>query len=129
MPGQQVRVFCHKASDPFGYFVTVLFQGKMPGVEKVKINLIQIALVRVGAIFGKDVVVFAPYNQCRRLIFSKVSLPFRIQRRIRTIIIEQLQLDIFVAGPIQELLIVEPVFGCNDLRVPGTIGILPFGGL
>ena len=59
VPDHQVRVFCHKAGDQLGDFVTVLFQGKMSGIEEMKLNVIQIAPVRVCAVFGEDVVVFA----------------------------------------------------------------------
>ena len=128
VPGQYVRIFCHKAGDPFGDFVTVLFKGKMPGIEKMKLKVIQVVPVRMCALFGEDVVIFAPRNECRRLIFTKICLPIRIQRRIRAVIIKQLQLDIFVAGAIQQILIVEPVFGCDDLRIADPIGILPLGG-
>jgi hypothetical protein len=38
VPDHQIRVFGHKAGDQFGYFVFVLFQGKMPGIEEMKLN-------------------------------------------------------------------------------------------
>ena len=38
VPDQQIRVFGHKAGYQFGYFVFVLFQGKMPVIEEMKLN-------------------------------------------------------------------------------------------
>jgi hypothetical protein len=55
-------VFCHKAGDPFGDFVTVFFQGKMPCIEKVKLYVIQITPIQARAFFGEDMVIFALHN-------------------------------------------------------------------
>ncbi len=54
----------------------------MSGIEKMKFNVIQIALVQVCAFFGEDEIVLSLDNQCRRLMPAKVGLPLRVQRRV-----------------------------------------------
>jgi hypothetical protein len=55
------------------YFVTVLLQSKMPCVENVELNVLQVALVWMCSFLGENVIVLPPRNQCGRLILTKVS--------------------------------------------------------
>ena len=120
---QEVRVLCHKTGDQIGHFLTVFLQRKMPGIEKVKLKVIKIALVWMCSFLREDVVIPPPHDQCRRLKLTKVSLPLWIQRRVRTIIVEQLQLDVLVAGSIHEILIVKPILRSYGRWISNTIGI------
>ena len=49
-----------KAPDVAGNYLAVLFQGKMPRIQEVELDGLEVPLVRVGAFGGEDVIVFAP---------------------------------------------------------------------
>ena len=100
-----VQKFAHQVGDD----LSVLLQGKVTGVEQVEIDILEIPLVGFGAFTGEDIVVLSPGNQRRWLVASKVGLPLGIQRRVGSVAVEKLDLDVLVAGSIQQKLVVEPI--------------------
>ena len=56
-------------SSPFG------FQGEVAGVEQVKLQRLEVALVRLGPGGRENLVVLAPRDQHRRLVLAKILLP------------------------------------------------------
>ena len=97
----------------FSFFL----QGKVTGVEEMKIDVVQIPFVRISSFCREDVVVFTPNNQRRRLISSKVFLPFRIQGYIGTVAVKHSQLDLIVFRPCQMLQINVPVVRTDLQRI------------
>lgn len=93
--------------DEIGDDLAVFFQGKVPWIEQVQVDRLQVAFVRMRALRRRDRVVLSPDDQRWRLVLAKVGLPLRVKGRIGPVVIEQLQLDIFVAQPVQEVLVVE----------------------
>jgi len=77
----------------------------VPGIEQVKLDGLQVALVGMRAIGGKDGVVPAPDHERRWLVGAEVRLPRWIQGRVGAVVVEQLQLDRLVAGTVLEILI------------------------
>src|SRR5688500_1667062 len=91
--------------------VAFLLEGELAGVEEVELDVLEVPPIRVGALGGEDLVVLAPDDERRRLMAAEVGLPPWVERRVRTVAVEELQLDLLVAGPIQQVLVDEPVVG------------------
>ena len=80
--GQSGNIFSQEFADQAGNCAAILLQGEVPGIEQVKLDILQIALVRLRT-FGREyLVVLAPDNQRGWLVLAEVSLPFRIERRV-----------------------------------------------
>src|SRR5450631_534264 len=78
------------------HFVKSVFKGKVAGVDEVKLDFGQIALVGIRAVGGKDEVVLAPDDQCRRFVLAEISLDRRIERQVGPVVVEHIHLDIVV---------------------------------
>ena len=64
----------------------VLFQREMPGIQQMELEILQVPLVRIGALGGKDVVVLSPDDQSRWLVILEVLLPLRAPPRIKVVV-------------------------------------------
>ncbi len=49
----------------------ILFQGEMPGVQKVEVEVHEVPLVGIRPVGREDVVVLAPDDQRRRLVLTE----------------------------------------------------------
>src|SRR5664279_2527285 len=110
------------------HYVELVFQCKMPGIEQVKFGVRQISQVRMRAIEREDLVVCAPNDQRRRLAFAEERLKLRIERNITAIIMEQVELNVLIAGTIKQSLIVAPIVWIDPGHVLHTVRVLELGG-
>ena len=78
--------------------MALLFESEVTSVQQVKLYVLQVTSIRMGARGREDRVVLAPHNQRGRLMPSKVGLPLEVQRRVASVAMEQLQLDFLIAG-------------------------------
>jgi len=78
-----------KIADEWHHFVGFVLERKMPRVDQVKLDLGQVALVRVSAVGREDFVVLAPDDERRRLMLAEICLHLRIKRHIGAIVVEQ----------------------------------------
>lgn len=92
-------------------------------------RFLEITLVGFGALTGKGIVVRIPGNQCRWLVASEVGLPLWIERRVGSVAVEELDLDVLVAGAIQQKLVVEPVVWSRRPDAAHAVCVLPLRGL
>ena len=94
-----------------------------------KFKILKIPLIRICPIGRENNVVLAPNDQRRRLVFSKVLLPSRIERNICLIVVKQLELDrrIFFTGQMIE--ITDPVVRTDYARISNAMCKLPFDAL
>ena len=76
-----------------GDHLAILLQRKMPGIEQMELKILQVPLVGVRSFCGEDVVILAPDDQGRWLVFAKVGLPCRIVRYIALVVVEKSKLD------------------------------------
>src|SRR4051794_36309369 len=100
----------------------------MSNIEQVKFSVWQITQVGSCTIRREDLVVSTPDNQGRRLALTEERLELRVERDVTSIILEQIKLDVFVAGPVQKCLIMHPVVRIDARNVLDTIGVLKPGG-
>ena len=82
---------------------------KWASVEDMKLDILQITLVRVRTFLGEDVIPFTPNQQCWGLVDAKIFLPLWIKRWVGPIAVKQLELDFFVARTVKQKLVVKPV--------------------
>ena len=62
--------------------MAVFLKRKMTSIQKVKLEILEVSFVRMGALFWEDWVVLAPDKERRRLVRSEVLLPQpALQRR------------------------------------------------
>ena len=111
-------VLAEEVPHQLGDLVAVLLEGEVPGVEQVKLQVLQVALVGLGAGGREDLVVLSPDDQRRRLVLAEVCLPLRIERRIAAVAVEQGELDLVVARPVEQRLVDVPGVGADRLQVP-----------
>src|SRR5882672_7089126 len=95
-----------EVTDQRHHFVKLVFEGEMAGVDEMKFGLGKVALVGMCAVRGENEVVLAPDDQRRRLMFAEIGLHRRIKRKIGPVIVEEIELDVVVARPIEQCLIV-----------------------
>src|SRR5262249_29986767 len=108
----------------------------MPRVDQVKLDLGQVALVRVSAVGREDFVVLAPDDERRRLMLAEICLYLRIKRQIGAIVVEQVHLDFGVTWPIGRRLIMalvwrmeDPGVGIEGAHIGDAVGVLELGRL
>jgi hypothetical protein len=114
VPGEEVA---HEVRDR----VDVRLEREVAGVEDVVLEAAQVALVGLGSSEREDRIVLAPRDQRRRLVGAKVGLPARIERRIRAVAQEQVELDLVVARAIEQVLVLGRAVG-RDERGIGNAG-------
>ena len=100
---------------------------KMPGVEQVELQRLQIPLVRLGPGGREDRIVLSPRDQHRRLVLPEILLPRRVQRRVAAIAQEQVELDLVVAFAVKQELVVGRAVRADELGVFHAGCILPLG--
>ncbi len=100
----------------------------MAGIEQVKLDVFEIPFVRMGPFSREDVIILSPHDERGRLVLTKLGLPLRVMCGISAVIVKQLELDIFVAGTILEILIDDPGLRAYCLWITSTVRPLPFGG-
>src|SRR5271166_7006952 len=69
------HVGSQEKADVIGDHPAVFFQGEVPSVEQVELDVLKIPLVGVRPLFREDRVVLAPDDQRRRLALTEVRLP------------------------------------------------------
>ena len=72
----------------------------------------------------EDLVILAPHDQGRRLALAKERLKFGIQRYVAALVVEKVELDVSVARPIEQGLILHPVIWTDAGHVADAIGVL-----
>jgi hypothetical protein len=86
------------------HHVGLVFQREMPGVEEMQLGVRQVSKIGRRAVGRKNLVVLAPDDQRRRLALAKECLKLRIERDVRSIIEEEVELDVLVSGTIEQRL-------------------------
>jgi hypothetical protein len=89
--------------------VSPVLEREMPAVEEVQLRVGQVAQERPCARGGKDRVVRAPDDQRRRLVLAEEGLEARVKRDVGAIVVEEVELDLDVARPVEQRLVVDPV--------------------
>ena len=76
-----------------------LVQSEMSGVEQVHLGGGHVFAEGHRAGHRERQVVLAPHHQGRRLPLAEIRLPLRVGRDVGPIVVEQVELDVYYAGP------------------------------
>jgi len=106
------------------YLPPFVLKGEMPRIQKVDFGIGKIALIRMCALGGKDLIVAAPYDQGRRFALAKELLKLRIEADVGTVVVEEVELNVHVARTIQPGLVEEPRGGIDSRRIADAIHVL-----
>src|SRR5262245_24112678 len=109
--------------------VEMAFQREVSGVENMNLGLGEITLEGPSTVRAKDSVVATPYSQQGHLASPEVLVHPRVQLDVAGIAPEELQLDLVIAGPVEQRLIVGPGVRTDQARVGHAVQILPAGAL
>lgn len=99
------------------------FQCEVTSVYEMELKVFDVAFVRFCSGRRKDLVVLTPNDKHRRLMFAKVLLPFRIQRRVASVAEEQIELKLLIASSIEQELIVRRTIRTNPLNVLDSMSV------
>src|SRR5688572_32774143 len=103
---------------------TLVLQREMSAIEQVQLRARQILEVRTCAVRREDHVVLAPHDQRRRLTLAEELLELRVQLEIRAVVVEQVELDLDIAGSVEQSLIVQPGARIDPRAIGDTVDIL-----
>ena len=110
------------------HHVKLVFQREMSCAEQMQLGVGQITEVGPRAIRGEYLIVLAPDDQCRRLPVAEEGLEFRIERNIGSVVVEEVELDVLIAGAIKQRLVVAPIVRVDPGDVRDAISVLELGG-
>ena len=81
-------MLAQKLPDQGGNYLTVFLKGKMPRIQQVKVDCLEIPQIGISTVIREDVIIFPPDYQGRWLPGSEILLPFRVKADIRAIVME-----------------------------------------
>src|SRR5690606_2381554 len=105
-PSSAANFAPEKVANECGDPRSVRLVSEVAGIEQMHLGVRIIPLVRFGAGDAEDFVVAAPHDQGRRPVRAEVRLPLRIELDVTTIVVEEVELYLVAAGPIEQPLIV-----------------------
>jgi hypothetical protein len=105
------QLFAKEVANVLRDHITVFFQREVASVEQVKLEILQVTLVRMGSLSRKNVIVLAPNDQRRRLMLTQVGLPLWIEAWITAVVQEHRKLDRLIALAIKQRLDMSPCVG------------------
>ncbi len=105
--------------------MAIFFQGEVACVEQVKLKVLEVPLVRLSAFGWKNGILGSPHDQRRWLMLAEVFLPLRVQGWVRSVAMEQLQLNFLIALTIQQRLHVTPSVRADRFDIANAVGVLP----
>jgi hypothetical protein len=123
-----ICLFCRpieKSTNQFHDLLSVFFECKVTCVEQMKLKILQVAFVRLSPSGWKNRILRSPHDQRGWLMLAEVRLPLRVQGRVGSVAIEQLQLNFLIAFAIKQRLHVPPSVRAYRFDVANAVGILP----
>lgn len=109
--------------------IEFVFEHEMPAVEQMQFSVRKVPLEGVGACSRQYLVVGARDDERRRTMVPEVRLECWIKRHVRTVVVEQVELDVEVPRPVEQRLVVQPFVGVDAQEVADTVVILKLGTL
>lgn len=110
-------------------FVEVGFQREVAAVDEVDLGVGVVATKGFGAGGQEERIIAPPHGERRRAMGAEIGLECRIQRDVAALVEEQIQLDLVIAGPVEQRLIEGVGLRRDDRGVGDAVGVLESGGL
>src|SRR5215472_8477793 len=106
-------------------FYSVCLCRKMAGVKELNLRTRQVFPKSFGSCGNEERIILAPDREQRRLRLAEILLEFRIELYVRGIIQKQIELDVFIAGTLQQSSVQSIGFRRDDLRISNSMRVLP----
>src|SRR5215470_8041048 len=113
----RLHFFVIETLDVCGDLFKTVLHGKVTGVETVHLRLQQISQISFSSFASEEYVILSPKDECLWLAITQELLPLRIQRDVRSVIIEEVHLDAAGIGPLHEAEVHVPVVGTDQIRM------------
>ena len=97
--------------------VGLLIEAEVAGVEDMHLGAWHVPAVRLGLLDLERRVLAAPYNLQRRLVLAEPVLPGGVAGDVGAVVVEQVGLDVLLAGPAEEGELITPQVRAVILRV------------
>src|SRR5215470_15043376 len=113
----RLHFFVIETLDVCGDLFKTVLHGKVTGVETVHLRLQQISQISFSSFASEEYVILSPKDECLWLAITQELLPLRIERDVRSVIIEKVHLDAAGIGPLHEAEVHVPVVGTDQIRM------------
>ncbi len=110
-------VFLQELVDVPRNFLFVILKGKMSGIQQSQLEFLDILPVCLRAGSVEDNVILAPDGQHRDARRAEVFLELWVQLHVGAVVVEEVKLDVLVAGAFQQRLVEVPRLRRDPLRV------------
>src|SRR4051794_20814606 len=90
---QPCNVRVVEPADVRGDVVEMIFRGEMTCLQPVHLRRRQVCQVRLAALAGEENVILTPEDDRPRLPLAKKTLPLRIQRDVRAVVVEEVEVQ------------------------------------
>src|SRR5277367_4759240 len=104
-PERAAQASCRRPRGPLkevpyegSYLLRLIVQREVAGIENMNFRIGHVPPVRIGFRDLERRIVLAPHNQSRRLVLLEPCLPGRITRDVGAVVVEQIALDVGLAG-------------------------------
>src|SRR5262249_59826563 len=97
-------------------FKTVLHR-KMTRVETVHLRIRHVSQISFSSFACEEYVILSPKDECPWLAIAQQLLPLRIQRDVRSVIVQKIPLNAGRIGPLDEAEVYVPVVGTDQIRI------------
>ena len=104
-------------ADELRCFGQLVFEDEVAGVEQMEFNVGVVLAVGLCAFDGEEGVVLAPDDQRGGLLGFEIIVPPGVEGDVASVILEQGELDLGVAGAIEQGLVGDPVAGIDARRI------------
>src|SRR5215813_2930817 len=115
--------------DVCGNLLKTVLHCKVTGVEAVHLRLGQVSQISFSSFASEEDVILSPKDECLWLAITQEFLPLRIQRDVRSVIIEKVHLDAASIGPFHEAEVHIPVVGTDQIRMLVAVEVYRLDGV
>jgi hypothetical protein len=97
---------------------------EMAGVEQMEFGVRQVGQVRASSVSDEVLVMSAPGDQRRGLLFAQVGLPRGVERDVVPVVVEQVEHHLIAPREFEEVLVERPEVRVEALRVGDALDVL-----
>src|SRR5271168_4049657 len=97
-----------KSTRELGYFIACFVESKVTSVEQMHFGRRHVALIGGRACRREGGIVLSPDDEGRRLLLTKPRLPFRIRSDVGAVIVEEVGLNVCLAGSREKFIFALP---------------------
>src|SRR5690242_19275198 len=117
------NVFVVEPADVRGDVVEMVFRSEMTRLEPVHLRRRQVRQVGLATLAGEENVILTPEDDRPRLPLAKKALPLRIQRDVRAVVVEEVEMQPSRVRPREERDVRFPRVRAHERRLRRTVHV------